>query len=85
MARKTIKIDLFDGKSLQQAIKQIEAYHAKEAARRRWLADYRQWENYRMTLGNKVPKTFNTFLKHKRAGDDKYRDWMTAYKEANNE
>lgn len=26
MARKTIKIDLFDGKSLQQAIKQIEAY-----------------------------------------------------------
>ena len=65
--------------------KQIEAYHAKEAARRRWLADYRQWENYRMTLGNKVPKTFNTFLKHKRAGDDKYRDWTAAYKEANNE
>ena len=26
MARKTINIDLFDGKSLQQAIKQIEAY-----------------------------------------------------------
>ena len=26
MARKTIKIDLFDGKSLQNAIKQIEAY-----------------------------------------------------------
>ena len=26
MARKTIKIDLFDGKSLQQAINQIEAY-----------------------------------------------------------
>ena len=26
MARRTIKIDLFDGKSLQQAIKQIEAY-----------------------------------------------------------
>lgn len=26
MARKTIKIDLFDGKSLQQAIKQIEQY-----------------------------------------------------------
>ena len=26
MAKKTIKIDLFDGKSLQQAIKQIESY-----------------------------------------------------------
>lgn len=63
--------------------KQIEAYHAKEAARRRWLADYRQWEKYRMTLGDKVPKTFNTFLKHKRAKDTKYLDWETAYKEAN--
>ena len=63
--------------------KQIKAYHAKEAARRRWLADYRQWEKYRMTLGDKVPKTFNTFLKHKRAKDTKYLDWETAYKEAN--
>lgn len=36
--------------------KQIKAYRNKETARRRWLADYRQWERYRMTLGDSVPK-----------------------------
>lgn len=63
--------------------KQIEAYRKKEQARARWLRDYRQWERYRVTLGNKVPKTFETFLKHKRAGDDKYRRWEGEYRRAN--
>ena len=36
-----------------------------------------------MTLGNKVPKTFETFLKHKRAGDEKYRRWEGEYRRAN--
>ena len=36
-----------------------------------------------MTLGDKVPKTFATFQKHKIAKDDKYKDWIRAYKEAN--
>lgn len=59
---------------------QIEAYRRKEQARRRWLNDYRQWERYRVTLGDKCPKTFNTFLRHKRAGDEKYRKWMVEYR-----
>lgn len=63
--------------------KQIEAYRKKEQARARWLSDYRQWERYRVTLGNKVPKTFETFLKHKRAGDEKYRRWEGEYRRAN--
>ena len=63
--------------------KQIDAYRKKERARARWLADYRQWEHYRMTLGDKVPKTFATFQKHNIAKDDKYKDWIRAYKEAN--
>ena len=63
--------------------KQIEAYRKKEQARARWLRDYRQWERYRVTLGNKVPKTFETFLKHKRAGDEKYRRWEGEYRRAN--
>ena len=63
--------------------KQIEAYRKKERSRARWLRDYRQWERYRVTLGNKVPKTFETFLKHKRAGDDKYRRWEGEYRRAN--
>ena len=63
--------------------KQIEAYRAKEAARRSWLANYRQWERYRMTLGDKVPKTYQTFEKHKRANDDKYKAWEKLYREEN--
>lgn len=63
--------------------KQIEAYRKKERSRARWLRDYRQWERYRVTLGNKVPKTFETFLKHKRAGDEKYRRWEGEYRRAN--
>ena len=65
--------------------KQIKAYRAKEAARRRWLSDYRQWERYRMTLGDKVPKTFATWQKHKAADDAKYKDWQKLYREANRE
>ena len=63
--------------------RQIKAYREKEAARRRWLARYRQWERYRMTLGDKVPKTYQTFEKHKLAGDDKYKEWERLYREAN--
>ena len=65
--------------------KQIKAYRDKEAARRRWLADYRQWERYRMTLGDKVPKTFATWQKHKAADDEKYKTWQRLYREANRE
>lgn len=65
--------------------KQIDAYRNKEAARRRWLSDYRQWERYRMTLGDKVPKTFETFQRHKKEDDAKYKTWMKEYREANRE
>ena len=63
--------------------KQIKAYRAKEAARRRWLATYKQWEDYRVTLGDPVPKTYQTFEKHKLANDDKYKEWERLYREAN--
>lgn len=63
--------------------KQIDAYRKKERARARWLSDYRQWERYRMTLGDKVPKTFETFQKHKIAKDDKYKGWEKLYREEN--
>lgn len=63
--------------------KQIEAYRAKEQARRRWLMDYRQFEKYRLTIPNSTPKTFATFQKHKQADDAKYREWQRLYREAN--
>ena len=63
--------------------KQIKAYRAKEAARRRWLMDYRQFEKYRLTIPDATPKTFATFQKHKRANDSKYKEWQRLYREAN--
>ena len=63
--------------------KQIKAYRAKEVARRRWLQNYRQWESYRITLGDKVPKTYQAFERHKRADDEKYKEWQRLYREAN--
>jgi len=69
--------------------KQREAYRKKEAARRRWLEDYRQWEKYRAALGDQVPKTFQTFRKHKYAvkdlktgkssGDARYKEWKNRF------
>lgn len=59
--------------------KEIDAYRKKETARRHWLENYRQWEKYRMTLGDKVPKTFQTFEKHKLAGDEKWKLWKLDY------
>lgn len=61
--------------------KQIEAYRKKERGRELWLRDYRQWEKYRMTLGDKVPKTFATFQKHKLADDEKFQKWEQLYRE----
>ena len=63
--------------------KQIEAYRKKEKARAKWLDDYRQFERYRVTIPDDTPKTFNTFIKHKLADDDKYQKWLKMYREAN--
>ena len=65
--------------------KQIDAYRKKEEARAKWLREYRQWERYRMTLGDKVPRTFTTFQKHKLANDEKYKAWKKQYREAGRE
>lgn len=60
--------------------KQIKMYRQKQAARRRYLDNYRQWERYREAMPNIVPKTFTTFEKHKLADDDKYNSWVQAYR-----
>ena len=51
--------------------KQIKAYRTKEAARAKWIREYRTWESYRMTVGDPIPKTFATWQKHKAAEDRK--------------
>ena len=62
--------------------KEKAAYRKKEEARRHWLERYRTWEKYRMALGDKVPKTFETFQKHMLAGDEKYTEWKRLFCEA---
>ena len=62
--------------------KAIEAYRKREKGRRKWLEDYDQWERYRVTIPDRVPKTFTTFQRHKAAEDEKYRSWETAYRAA---
>lgn len=65
--------------------KQIKAYRTKEAARAKWLREYRTWESYRMTVGDPIPKTFATWQKHKAADDEKFKNWQKLYREANRE
>lgn len=63
--------------------KQIEQYRAKERSRRRYLNDYKQFEKYRLTMPEQMPKTFDTFLKHKYADggkpDEKFKEWREKY------
>ena len=65
--------------------KQVEAYRKKEAGRRKWLADYRQWEKYRITIPDATPKTFATFQRHKQADDKTYRKWLSEYRRVSKE
>lgn len=56
---------------------QIDAYRNKEKGRRKMLAAFHQFEDFRLEgIG---PKTFETFLKHKLAGDDKYLAWVDEF------
>lgn len=58
--------------------KQREAYMAKERERARYreaVAMYRRYEE----AGVKMP-SFKTFLKHRNANDDKYKEWIKAYR-----
>ena len=60
--------------------KQIERYRKKELARRHFLQSYDQWERYKLALGDQVPKTWQTFAKHKKANDEKYKAWVQKYR-----
>lgn len=65
--------------------KQIKAYRDKEQARRRLLNDMHQWKRYKALLGDGMPKTFETFRKHKQASDDVYKNWQAEYRRQNKE
>lgn len=60
---------------------QIDAYRKKEQARAAYLRSRRQWERYKTALGDGMP-SFETFLKHKTAGSEKYKTWMAKYRKS---
>ena len=60
--------------------RQIAAYREKEKARAQFRNDRKQFEKYREALGDDMPKTFETFIKHKRLDDDAYKMWESEFR-----
>ena len=60
--------------------KQIEAYRNKEAERARYRADVKQFEKYKAAGVEGMPVRFETFEKHKHAGDDVYKGWESKFR-----
>ncbi len=60
--------------------KQRRLYREQQRARQRELDTYKQWERYRLALGDKVPKRWETFARHKAAGDEVYKKWLQEYR-----
>ena len=60
---------------------QITAYRNREKARQKLLDSFEQFEKYRLAIPDKMPKTWQTFDKHKKLNDEKYKAWVAAYKE----
>lgn len=59
--------------------KQIKFYKARLASRKKWLRSYKLFKNCSALQIEKFPKTFQTFEKHKKANDAKYKAWMDEY------
>ena len=59
-----------------------EAYEQKERNRAVYRANVKQYRRYLESGVPGMPKHFQTFLKHKRLNDDKYREWLAAYRKA---
>lgn len=60
--------------------KQVRAYREKEQARAQYRNDVKQFKKYKAALGNDMPKTFETFEKHKKAGDEVYKGWEEKFR-----
>ena len=60
--------------------KQIAAYREKEKKRQRLLSDKRQYQEYRETLGNEVPKDFAKFQEIKYNRPEKWTALQRSYR-----
>lgn len=68
----------FDMDYRTKAVK--EAYEQKERNRAIYRANVKQYRRYLESGVPGMPKHFQTFLKHKKLNDDKYKEWMSAYR-----
>lgn len=56
----------------------------KQARNRRLYEDQKQYERYRLVLGDDAPKTFSVFRRVKAAGGERWREIQQQYKRLNN-
>lgn len=59
---------------------QIEAYKKRERGRQQLINDFKEFQSMKLLLGNNIPKTFNTFQKHKQSNSQAYQNWQKSYK-----
>ena len=58
--------------------RQIEAYNKKVNGRQKLVNTFKEFQDMKLVLGNQMPKTFNTFMKHKMANSEQFRAWKQA-------
>lgn len=63
--------------------KQKQAYEEKERNRAIYRNNVKQFQKYTEAGLPGMPKTFQTFLKHKQLNDDKYLQWVSEFRKAN--
>lgn len=63
--------------------KQKAAYEQKERNRAIYRNNVKQFQKYTESDVPGMPKTFQTFLKHKQLDDEQYRKWLSEFRKAN--
>ena len=63
--------------------KQKAAYEEKERNRAIYRNNVKQFQKYTEAGVPGMPKTFQTFLKHKQLDDEQYRKWVSEFRKAN--
>lgn len=62
---------------------EVKRYREQQRGRQKLLDAAEQFERYKIILGDQMPKTFQTFLKHKVTDSEKYQNWKRKYREMN--
>lgn len=66
-------------RNTQSFMKQLE-YKNKQKYNQMLLENYKQFQRYKIIIGSQMPKTFNTFLKHKSNNSKEYKKWKKIYR-----